>query len=215
MDRFELMRLLEALLFGSTKPLSERELGLRMPDGADLVGLLAELREQYANRGVHLVRLGTRWAFRTAPDLGPHLRFQRTVRRKLSRAALEVLAIIAYHQPVTRAEIEEIRAVATSRGTLDILLEAGWIRPRGRRRLPGRPVTWGISEAFLDHFGLESVGSLPGIEELKAAGLLEHRPGLGILSALRDRSGEDDSDETEGDEPYEAVEPDGAIPLEE
>jgi len=213
MDRFELMRLLEALLFGATEPLSERELTLRMPENSDLVGLLTELREQYANRGVHLVQLGTRWAFRTAPDLGPHLRLKRTVRRKLSRAALEVLAIIAYHQPVTRAEIEDIRAVATSRGTLDILLEAGWIRPRGRRRVPGRPVTWGISEAFLDHFGLESVDALPGIEELKAAGLLEHRPGLGMLSAFQDQVDEDDADED--DTPYDAVEPDSAIPLEE
>ncbi len=215
MDRFERMRLLEALLFGAQEPLSERELAHRMPEDTDLVGLLDELREQYANRGVHLARLGTRWAFRTAPDLGPHLRFKRTVRRKLSRAALEVLAIIAYHQPVTRAEIEEIRAVATSRGTLDILLEAGWIRPRGRRRLPGRPVTWGISEAFLDHFGLESVDALPGIEELKAAGLLERQLGLGILSALRDEDGEDDANEPENDEPYDAVEPDSAIALDE
>ena len=213
MDRFELMRLLEALLFGATEPFSERELTQRMPDDTDIVGLLAELREQYANRGVHLVQFGTRWAFRTAPDLGPHLRLKRVVRRKLSRAALEVLAIIAYHQPVTRAEIEEIRAVATSRGTLDILLEASWIRPRGRRRLPGRPVTWGATEAFLDHFGLESVGSLPGIEELKAAGLLEHRPGLGIRSALRDRA--EDGEQGESGELYDAVESDTAIALEE
>ena len=213
MDRFELMRLLEALLFGATEPFSERELAQRMPDDTDLVGLLAELREQYANRGVHLVQLGTRWAFRTAPDLGPQLRLKRTVRRKLSRAALEVLAIIAYHQPVTRAEIEEIRAVATSRGTLDILLEAGWIRPRGRRRLPGRPVTWGITEAFLDHFGLESVGSLPGIEELKAAGLLEHWPVLGILSALRDQA--EDGEKSESGEAFDAVESGAAISLEE
>jgi segregation and condensation protein B len=214
MDRFELMRLLEALLFGATEPFSERELAQRMPDDSDLVGLLSELREQYANRGVHLVQLGTRWAFRTAPDLGPHLRLKRVVRRKLSRAALEVLAIIAYHQPVTRAEIEEIRAVATSRGTLDILLEASWIRPRGRRRLPGRPVTWGVTDAFLDHFGLESVASLPGIEELKAAGLLEHRPGLGILSALRDQAG-DEPEENDDEAPYDAFESDSAISLEE
>ena len=184
-----------------------------MPDDTDIVGLLSVLSEQYDYRGVHLVQFGTRWAFRTAPDLGPHLRLKRVVRRKLSRAALEVLAIIAYHQPVTRAEIEEIRAVATSRGTLDILLEASWIRPRGRRRLPGRPVTWGVTEAFLDHFGLESVGSLPGIEELKAAGLLEHRPGLGILSALRDRA--EDGEQGESGELYDAVESDTAIALEE
>ena len=215
MDRFELMRLLEAMLFGSSEPLSVRELTDRMPEGADILGLISELREQYANRGVHLVQLDTRWAFRTAPDLGPHLRLQRTVQRKMSRAALEVLAIVAYHQPVTRAEIEEIRGVATSRGTLDILLEAGWIRPRGRRRTPGRPVTWGVSEAFLDHFGLESIEALPGIEELKAAGLLEKRPGLGLLSAFADDEEQDadpDAPDLEED-PYDAVEPDDAIPL--
>jgi segregation and condensation protein B len=208
MDRFELLRLLEAILFGSNEPLSERDLAARMPEDADIPGMLEELRGQYANRGVHLVQVGARWAIRTAPDLGPHLRLKKTVQRKMSRAALETLAIIAYHQPVTRAEIEEIRGVTTSRGTLDILLEAEWIKPRGRRRTPGRPVTWGVSDEFLDHFGLESVKALPGIEELKAAGLLDRRPGLGLVSA------ESEIDEVE-DEPYEAVEPDAAIPMDE
>jgi segregation and condensation protein B len=218
MDRFELMRLLEAVLFGSDAPLSLRELGERMPEGADVVGLLNELQEQYANRGVHLAEIGDRWAFRTAPDLGPHLGLKRTVQRKMSRAALEVLAIVAYHQPVTRAEIEEIRGVATSRGTLDTLLEIGWIRPRGRRRTPGRPVTWGVSDSFLDHFGLEGTDALPGIAELKAAGLLERRPGLGLLSSFADEEEdgdlEIDTDEDDGEDPYDAVEPDDAIPLE-
>tara|TARA_Y100001934_G_scaffold248345_1_gene308828 strand:- start:311 stop:943 length:633 start_codon:yes stop_codon:yes gene_type:complete len=210
MDRFELMRLLEAILFGTSEPLSERDLAARMPDDADIAGMVEELRGQYANRGVHLVQVGARWAFRTAPDLGPHLRLKKTVQRKMSRAALETLAIIAYHQPVTRAEIEEIRGVTTSRGTLDILLEAEWIRPRGRRRTPGRPVTWGVSDEFLDHFGLESVKALPGIEELKAAGLLDRRPGLGLVT----EEGQLTREETP-DEPYEAVEPDAAIPLDE
>ncbi len=210
------MRLIEAILFGSTEPLSVRELTERMPEGADIVGLLTELQEQYANRGVHLVELGTRWAFRTAADLGPHLQLKRVVKRKMSRAALEVLAIVAYHQPVTRAEIEEIRGVATSRGTLDILLEASWIRPRGRRRTPGRPVTWGVSEAFLDHFGLESIDALPGISELKAAGLLERRPGLGLLSAFADEEDGGDPEPSPEDleeDSYEGVEGDDDIPL--
>jgi segregation and condensation protein B len=208
MDRFELIRLLEAILFGTSNPLSERDLASRLPEDADIPGMLEELRGQYANRGVHLVQVGARWAFRTAPDLGPHLRLEKTVQRKMSRAALETLAIIAYHQPVTRAEIEEIRGVATSRGTLDILLEAEWIRPRGRRRTPGRPVTWGVSDEFLDQFGLESVKALPGVEELKAAGLLDRRPGLGLMATERDLA-----DEEAEDEPYEAVEPDAAISL--
>lgn len=210
MDRFELIRLLEAILFGTSDPLSERDLASRMPDDADIAGMLEELRGQYANRGVHLVQVGNRWAFRTAPDLGPHLTLKKTVQRKMSRAALETLAIIAYHQPVTRAEIEEIRGVATSRGTLDILLEATWIKPRGRRQTPGRPVTWGVSDEFLDHFGLENVKALPGVEELKAAGLLDRRAGIGIIATERDQEGIDDIGE---DEPYEAVEPDTAIPL--
>ena len=208
MDRFELIRLLEAILFGSSEPVSERDLISRLPEDADIPGMLEDLRGQYANRGVHLVQVGTGWAFRTAADLGPHLELKKTVQRKMSRAALETLSIIAYHQPVTRAEIEEIRGVATSRGTLDILLEASWIRPRGRRQTPGRPVTWGVSDEFLDHFGLESVKMLPGVDELKAAGLLDRRPGLGLLAAHE--AIEEDEPE---DEPYEAVEPDAAIPL--
>lgn len=172
-DRFQLLRLLEAMLFASAEPVAASALASRMPEGADVPALLEELAALYANRGVNLVQRESRWAFRTAPDLAPRMQIETEVQRKFSRAAVETLAIIAYHQPVTRGEIEEIRGVALSRGTLDALLEAGWIRPKGRRRTPGRPVTWVTTDAFLDHFGLESRDALPGIEELKAAGLLE------------------------------------------
>lgn len=209
-DRFELLRRLEALLFASAEPLTLSELLIRMPDGADIDGLIEELQGQYANRGVNLVQRGRGWAFRTAPDVAPYLKLERELPRKLSRAAVETLAIIAYQQPVTRAEIEEIRGVALSKGTLDLLLEAGWIRPRGRRRVPGRPVTWGTTESFLDQFGLESVEALPGIEELKAAGLLDRRAGVSTIAMRQDdllpelEDGEDgdgdDEDRFEGDD---------------
>lgn len=192
-DRFELLRRLEALLFASAEPLTEADLAPRLPENADLDSLLKELSGQYAGRGVNLVRRGRGWAFRTASDIAPFLKIERQVPRKLSRAATETLAIIAYQQPVTRAEIEEIRGVALSRGTLDILLEAGWIKPRGRRRVAGRPVTWGTTEAFLDQFGLESLDVLPGIDELRAAGLLDRSGGL---SAIAMREG--DAFESEG-----------------
>ncbi|HEY8012975.1 MAG TPA: SMC-Scp complex subunit ScpB [Dongiaceae bacterium] len=182
-DRFQLLRLLEATLFATSEPMAEKSLAERLPEGADIAGLLQELAGLYANRGVHLLQIGERWAFRTAPDLGDRLQIETTVARKLSRAAIETLAIIAYHEPVTRAEVEEIRGVALSRGTLDTLLEAGWIRPKGRRQTPGRPVTWVTTEAFLDHFGLEGREALPGIEELKAAGLLDARSAISTLGA--------------------------------
>jgi segregation and condensation protein B len=182
-DRFQLLRLLEAILFASTEPMAEKTLAARLPEGADIPGLLQELAGLYANRGVHLMQFGDRWAFRTAPDLGERLQTETVVARKLSRAAIETLAIVAYHQPVTRAEVEEIRGVALSRGTLDTLLEANWIRPKGRRQTPGRPVTWVTTDAFLDHFGLESREALPGIEELKAAGLLDARSAISTLGA--------------------------------
>src|SRR5687767_12262794 len=172
-DRYQLLRLLEAILFAATEPLSEDQLATRMPEGADINGLLQELKDQYANRGVHLLAFEDRWAFRTAPDLASRFHVEREVVRKLSRAALETLAIIAYHQPVTRAEIEDIRGVAISKGTLDVLLEAGWVRLRGRRQTPGRPVTFGTTPGFLDHFGLGEIGDLPGFAELKAGGLLD------------------------------------------
>ena len=201
MDHFQLLRILEAILFSASAPITEKVIQERMPEGADVPALLEELRGIYANRGVHLQRVGKGWAFRSAPDLAPHLRVENTVSRRISRAAVETLAIIAYHQPITRAEIEEMRGVALSRGTLDLLLEAGWIRPRGKRRTAGRPVTWGTSEGFLDHFGLESVDALPGVDELKAAGLLERKPGFGPLSEMREQPTveEDESAEAEAD----------------
>jgi len=178
------LRLLEALLFASAEPLSERVLAERLPEGADLAALLGELERRYANRGVNLVRAGKTWAFRTAPDLARRLTMETRVTRKLSRAAVETLAVIAYHQPVTRAEIEEIRGVGMNRGTLDVLLEAGWVRLAGRRRTPGRPMTWATTDAFLDHFGLEDLSNLPGVEELTAAGLLDTGPAVRTSRAL-------------------------------
>ncbi|MFL2688627.1 MAG: SMC-Scp complex subunit ScpB [Alphaproteobacteria bacterium] len=186
-DRFQQLRILEAILFASSEPVGERLLKDRLPEGSDLKELLVELRGFYSNRGFHLVSVGKKaWAFRTAPDLAEHLRIDTEVKRRLSRAAIETLAIIAYHQPITRAEIEEVRGVSTSKGTLDILLEAEWIRPRGRRRAPGRPVTWGTTEHFLDKFGIERLEDLPGIDELKAAGLLDARPGIMSVGRLSD-----------------------------
>ena len=177
-EPIEQQRLLEALLFAAPEPLSEEELTRRLGEETDVSGLLRELSEAYAGRGVNLVRLAGGWTFRTAPDLAPNLRSERGVSRKLSRAAVETLAIIAYHQPVTRAEIEAIRGVALARGTLDRLLEAGWVRPKGRRDSPGRPLTWATTPAFLAHFGLDSLNELPGIDELRAAGLLDIGPAV-------------------------------------
>jgi segregation and condensation protein B len=169
------LRLVEALLFASAQPLDASTLAERLPDDADIDSLLAELAETYAGRGVNLVRIAGGFVFRTAPDLAQKLRIETQVTRKLSRAAVETLAIIAYHQPVTRAEIEQIRGVGLSKGTLDFLFEQNWIRPMGRRRAPGKPVTWGTTDFFLEHFGLAAIDDLPGMEELKAAGLLDPR----------------------------------------
>ena len=204
-DRFELLRRLEAMLFACAEPLPEPALAARLPEGANIGELLGELQGLYANRGVNLVHRGKGWAFRTAPDVTPWLKLESEVRRKLSRAATETLAIIAYQQPITRAEIEEIRGVQLGRGTLDILLEAGWIKPRGRRRAPGRPTTWGTTEAFLDTFGLESVEALPGIDELKAAGLLDRRAGV---AAIAMRESELDPGEAESEESQDEIESD-------
>lgn len=186
------LRILEALLFASAEPLRPLDMAPYLGDGVDVNGLLLALQAQYEGRGVNLVRRGEGWAFRTAEDLGFLLRREEHETRLLSRAALETLSIIAYHQPATRAEIEEVRGVATGKGTLDLLMEAGWVRMRGRRRTPGRPVTYGTTEAFLDHFGLEALSDLPGLDELKGAGLLSGRlpPDLQIPlpfdGALRD-----------------------------
>ena len=172
-DHGEAMRIAEALLFASAEPLSAEALAGRLPEGADVEGILRDLAELYASRGVNLVRVAGKWAFRTAEDLSYLLERHATEQRRLSKAAMETLAIIAYHQPVTRAEIEEIRGVVASAGTLDVLMEIGWVRPRGRRRAPGRPITYGTTEEFLDHFGLDAIGNLPGLAELKGAGLLD------------------------------------------
>lgn len=169
------LRIAEALLFASSEPLGVNDLATYLSEGADVAAVLAQLAQRYEGRGVTLVQRGDKWAFRTAEDLGFLLRREELESRTLSRAALETLSIIAYHQPATRAEVEEVRGVATGKGTLDLLMEAGWVRMRGRRRTPGRPVTYGTTEAFLDHFGLESLADLPGLEELKGAGLLSSR----------------------------------------
>jgi segregation and condensation protein B len=171
--RAEELRILEALLFAADEPLDEKVLAARLPAGVDAHVLLAALQKEYAPRGVNLVRVGGKWSLRTATDLAWLLTREMVVTRKLSRAAIETLAIVAYHQPVTRAEIEDIRGVTTSKGTLDVLLETGWVRLRGRRKAPGRPVTYGTSEAFMSHFGLEAISDLPGLDELKGAGLIE------------------------------------------
>jgi segregation and condensation protein B len=189
------LKVLEALIFASAEPVPKKVLEDKMPDGVDLESLLVELKSQYANRGVNLVRRGKGWAFRTDPLIAQSLMVNRTVNRKLSRAAVETLAICAYHQPVTRAEIEEIRGVGLSKGIMDVLFEAGWIRPRGRRRTPGRPVTWGTTERFLDHFAMESIDDLPGMDELKAAGLIDKRPAIQTLSTRANTTSTNNPDE--------------------
>ena len=198
-ERPEELRLLEALLFASAEPLDEATLAKRLPDGVNVKQALARLKEEYATRGVNLVRIGRKWTFRTADDLSWLITKQTVETRKLSRAAIETLAIIAYHQPVTRAEIEEIRGVVAAAGTLDVLLKTGWIRPRGRRKAPGRPITYGTTETFLSHFGLEEVGDLPGLDELKGAGLLEGNmpPGFAVPMPSDDTTLRDDEDPLE------------------
>jgi segregation and condensation protein B len=176
----EHLRMMEAILFAAAAPLDEMALSTSLPQGADVPALLAELQSIYQHRGVNLVRVAGKWQFRTAPDLGFLLRREQPEQKRLSRAAIETLAIIAYHQPVTRAEIEDIRGVAVSKGTVDALMEIGWVKIRSRKRTPGRPVTYGTTEAFLVHFGLESVGHLPGFDELRAAGFLDAFPPSGF-----------------------------------
>ena len=198
--RPEELRLLEALLFASAEPIDQAALAKRMPDGVDIKAALAQLQAEYAPRGVNLVRVANKWTFRTAGDLSWLMTRESTETRRLSRAAIEVLAIIAYHQPVTRAEIEEIRGVITSKGTLDVLLETGWIRPRGRRKTPGRPLTFGTTEAFLSQFSLEALGDLPGLEELKGTGLLDSR----LPSGFSVPTPSDDPALREDEEPLEA-----------
>ena len=175
------IRIVEALLFAATEPVGTDFLTERLPSGTDIGKVLEHLQKLYEGRGVNLTRVAGKWLFRTAEDLSPHLRIERKVNRKPSRAAIESLAIIAYHQPVTRSEVEEIRGVSVSKGSFDVLLEAGWIKPVGRRRTPGRPTTWGTTPNFLKEFGLESLADLPGIDELKASGLLDTRPASTII----------------------------------
>lgn len=181
-DRVQRLRILEALLFAASEPLDEAKLAGHLKDGGDVAELLTELQAIYAARGINLVKVAGKWCFRTAEDLGYLLERHALEERRLSRAALETLSIIAYHQPVTRAEIEEIRGVTTSKGTLDVLMETNWIRPRGRRRAPGKPVTYGTTEDFLIHFGLDGIKDLPGLAELKGAGLLDSNlpPGFAV-----------------------------------
>ena len=197
--RAEELRLLEAMLFASAEPLDEKSLAARLPQGTNVREALVRLQGEYATRGVNLLRIGGKWTFRTANDLSWLLSKETVETRKLSRAAIETLAIIAYHQPVTRAEIEELRGVSTSKGSVDVLLETGWIRPRGRRKSPGRPLTYGTSEAFLSHFGLDAVGDLPGLEELKGAGMLDGRlpPGFAVPVPSDDPALREDEDPLE------------------
>ncbi len=187
------LRLMEALLFASQRPLKVQDIEDRLPAGVPVMELISELKNDYLSKGVNLVNIAGGWTFRTADDLKDNLRSLVQVKRRLSAAAIETLAIIAYHQPVTRGDIESIRGVAVSRGTLDTLLECNWIRPRGRRRVPGRPLQWGTSEEFLEYFGLENLNDLPGIEELKATGLLEKRDNLSSLILPDDLPVEDDA----------------------
>jgi segregation and condensation protein B len=197
--RPEHLRLLEALLFAAAVPLDEKTLGARLPEDVDLKASLRALQAEFAPRGVNLVRIGNKWTFRTAGDLSWLLTKEAVVPKKLSRAGVETLAVIAYHQPVTRAEVEEIRGVVLSKGTFDVLMETGWIKPRGRRKVPGRPITYGTTEDFLSHFGLEQLGDLPGLEELKGSGLLDNRlpPGFAVPMPSDDPALRDDEDPLE------------------
>ena len=189
-------RIIEALLFAATEPVSMDFLAERLPPGTDIGAILQDLTNLYARRGVNVARVAGKWSLRTADDLSTHLRIERKVSRKPSRAAVESLAIIAYHQPVTRSEVEEVRGVSVSKGSFDVLLEAGWIKPVGRRRTPGRPTTWGTTPNFLEEFGLDNLADLPGVDELKASGLLDTRPAGTIIG--------------DTGEIYDAADPEGA-----
>lgn len=193
-------RMVEAILFASAEPMTVRALEERMPHGCDAAEALAHVRKRYEGRGVGVIKVGDGWVFRTAPDLGFLMQREKIETRKLSRAAIETLAIIAYHQPATRAEIEEIRGVSVSRGTVDQLLEMEWIRFGRRRMTPGRPVTFVVTQTFLDHFGLEGVRDLPGLKELRSAGLLESRPPPGGIDGLMGQNDDDDDHDVVDDE---------------
>ena len=182
----EQLKVLEAMLFASAAPLTPQAIHERLSSDADLNVLLTELRRVYSDRGIELVEVGGAWAFRTSSQVASALTIEKDVERRLSRAALETLAVIGYHQPITRAEIENIRGVATHKGTIDQLLEMGWVKPSKRRETPGRPLTWVTTTTFLDHFGLGSIMELPGLEDLKAAGLLDRRPAIETVPDARD-----------------------------
>ena len=201
-DPLHTERCIEALLFAAAEPLSDVDLAKRLPEGADIQAGIAALVQRYAGRGIELVCVAGRWRFQTAADLAFLMTEEREEPRRLSKAAQETLAIIAYHQPVTRAEIEAVRGVQASRGTIDVLLELGLVRMRGRRRTPGRPVTFGTTDAFLEHYGLATLSDLPGVTEMKAAGLLEMNlpPGFSVPDPLGLRPGEDDDPLDDGDE---------------
>ncbi|OYU91230.1 MAG: SMC-Scp complex subunit ScpB [Bradyrhizobiaceae bacterium PARB1] len=213
--RPEELRILEALLFASTEPLDQSALAKRMPEGVNVKKALEALQADYAMRGINLVRIANKWTFRTAGDLAWLMTREVSETKKLSRAAVEVLAIVAYHQPVTRAEIEDIRGVVTSKGTLDVLLETGWIKPRGRRKTPGRPLTFGTTDTFLSQFGLEALGDLPGLEELKGTGLLDSRlpAGFSVPNPSDDPQLREDEDPLEDGELHLTLsEPDPEFP---
>ena len=196
----ETLRIVEALLFASAEPLSAREIHERIEGDADVGAALLELQDDYAPRGVNLVEIENKWAFRTATDLAGALQVEKHVQRKLSRAAMETLAIIAYHQPLTRAEIENIRGVSTNRGTLDVLIEEGWVKPGRRRETPGRPLTWVTTGGFLDQFSLETLTDLPGMDDLKAAGLLDRRPAIETIPTTEEMFDNDDDHDTDEEE---------------
>ena len=185
------VRLVEAVLFAAEEPLSVTQIEQRLNTPEDTAAALAQIEEDYKDRGINLVQIGGKYCLRTAIDLAEDLKIERSEEKKLSRAAMETLSIVAYHQPVTRAEIENIRGVATSKGTLDILVEIGWVKPGRRRQVPGRPVTWITSDAFMDHFGLEAMTDLPGLDELKSAGLLDRRPAVDTLPLTKEMFEED------------------------
>ncbi len=207
------LRLIEALLFASSEPLTVNAIRERMPDDADVGGLLMELQAMYEGRGVSLLNMDGNWAFRTSADLSDALSMKKDVQRKLSKAAMETLAIVSYHQPVTRPEIENIRGVAISNGTLDVLMECGWVKPGRRRESPGRPLTWVTTPAFLDHFGLTTLNDLPGMDELKSSGLLDARPAIDVTTGslfgaedemLAEDLSDADFDDEEDDDAYDA-----------
>lgn len=202
----EALRTVEALLFASSEPVAREALAERVPEQVDIDDVLQALTDFYAGRGVNLVKVAGKWAFRTAPDLATLLVREQPEQRKLSRAAMETLAILAYHQPVTRAEIESIRGVSTSKGTLDVLIETGWARMRGRRRAPGRPVTYGTTQAFLEHFGLADIGDLPGLSELRGAGFFDGQlpAGFDVPAPTDSPQLQEDEDPIDDEEPVEA-----------